>query len=80
MVSVATDGCPAAWVPGARGIVIEMPSLMRLTGTPVRFDTRRSTRSLFRTVGAVSGLVPGVDTGWPLTLVAWPRNTRDVAV
>ena len=59
--------------PGARGAVSSTPWRTRLGDTPSSRATRITISSPVRAVGAVAGLVDGVDTVVPDTEVAWPR-------
>ena len=59
--------------PGARGAVSSTALRTRLGEMPSSLATRITRVSPVRAVGAVAGLVDGVDTGVPETEVAWPR-------
>ena len=77
---VATVGWLPCAPPGARGAVSDTFLRTRPGVTPISSATRVTRLSPVSTVPAVAGLVAGVENGAPDTVVAWPRNTRAVAV
>ena len=79
-VTVITVGRLPTEPPGARGAVSSTPRRIRPGVTPTSSATRPTRLSPVSTIGTRAGFVPGVDTGVPETLVAWPTNSSAVAV